>query len=279
VSAEFFAGAFYCYFERKMIKVCHVSHTSFRKLNMRKFILIFTVYLSFGICFAKNIHQTQIDNAENSFKKGNFLKTIEIYESLIQIEEVEDPYVYYNLSNAYFRAGNIGKAILNIEKASKLAPRDKDIKENMQFLHAEAGQEREQNIQDILLKHFSLNEITIASSIFIILFLLSFSLFLLKKNLSVKRIVILFIFFLIICLPLFALKSCDEFSVKKAVVLSSSIIRSGPGENNPEIFRFAEGKVVDIISESENWINITAHSKGKSVSGWIEAKNIGSINE
>ena len=148
---------------------------------MRKFILIFTVYLSFGICFAKNIHQTQIDNAENSFKKGNFLKTIEMYESLIQIEEVEDPYVYYNLSNAYYRAGNIGKAILNIEKASKLAPRDKDIKENMQFLHAEAGQEREQNIQDILLKHFSLNEITIASSIFIILFLLSFSLFLLKK--------------------------------------------------------------------------------------------------
>jgi tetratricopeptide (TPR) repeat protein len=246
---------------------------------MRKFILIFTVYLSFGICFAKNIHQTQIDNAENSFKKGNFLKTIEIYESLIQVEEVEDPYVYYNLSNAYFRAGNIGKAILNIEKASKLAPRDKDIKENMQFLYVEAGEEREQNIQDILLKHFSLNEITIASSIFIILFLLSFSLFLLKRNLSVKKIVTLFIFFLIICLPLFVLKSRDEFSVKKAVVLSSSIIRSGSGENNPEIFRLAEGKVVDIISESENWINITAHSKGKSVSGWIEAKNIGSINE
>jgi hypothetical protein len=49
---------------------------------MRKFILIFTVYLSFGICFAKNIHQTQIDNAENSFKKENFLKTIENTKAL-----------------------------------------------------------------------------------------------------------------------------------------------------------------------------------------------------
>ncbi|MDR2351395.1 MAG: tetratricopeptide repeat protein [Endomicrobium sp.] len=111
------------------------------------------------------------------------------------MEKVEDPYVYYNLSNAYYRAGNIGKAILNIEKASKLAPRDKDIKEKMHFLHVEAGQEREQNIQDIILKHFSLNEITIASSIFIILFLLSFSLFLFKRNSFVKRITILFIFF------------------------------------------------------------------------------------
>jgi hypothetical protein len=65
----------------------------------------------------------------------------------------------------------------------------------MHFLHVEAGQEREQNIQDIILKHFSLNEITIASSIFIILFLLSFSLFLFKRNSFVKRITILFIFF------------------------------------------------------------------------------------
>jgi hypothetical protein len=246
---------------------------------MRKFILTFTVGLSFGICFAKNMHQTQIDNAENSFKKGDFFKTIEIYESLIQIEKIEDPYFYYNLSNAYYRAGNIGKAILNIEKASKLAPRDKDIKKNRQFLYVETGQKREQNIQDIFLNHFSLNEITIALSIFIILFLLSFSLFLLKRNPFVKKIVILFIFFSIICLPIFVLKSCDEFSVKKAVVLSSSIIRSGPGENNPEVFRLYEGKVVNIISESENWINITVNSKDENVSGWIEAKNIGSINE
>jgi hypothetical protein len=246
---------------------------------MRKFILIFTVCLICGVCFAKNIHQTQIDNAENSFKKGDFLKTIEIYESLIQIEKVKNPYVYYNLSNAYYRAGNIGKAILNMERASNLDPWDEDIKENMRFLHAEAGQEREQNIQDVLLKHFSLNEIIIALSIFIILFLLSFSLFLLKRNSSLKRIVVLFTFFLIICLPLFVLKGCDEFSVKKAVVLSSSVIRSGPGENNPEIFRLSEGKVVNIVSESEDWININVHSKDENVSGWIEAKNIGSINE
>jgi tetratricopeptide (TPR) repeat protein len=163
---------------------------------MRKFILIFTVCLSFGICFANNIHQIQIDNAEDSFKKGDFLKTIEIYESLIQIEKVKDPYVYYNLSNAYYRTGNIGKAILNIEKALKLAPRDKDIKNNADFLYTAAGHIRQQKIQDIVLKHFSLNEITIVSSIFIILFLLSFSLFILKRNSSsVKRTVILFVFF------------------------------------------------------------------------------------
>ncbi|MDR2437284.1 MAG: tetratricopeptide repeat protein, partial [Endomicrobium sp.] len=204
---------------------------------MKKIILIFIVCLSFGICFAKNMHQTQLDNAEDVFKKGGFQKTIEIYESLIKIEKIKDPYVYYNLSNAYYRAGNIGKAILNIEKALKLAPRDKDIKENAQFLHLETGQKRGQTIQDVLLKHFSLNEITITLSIFIILFLLSLSLFILKSNKSTKRTVIFLLFFLIVCLPIFVLKGCDEFYIKKAVVLSPSVVRSGPGENNPDIFR------------------------------------------
>jgi hypothetical protein len=246
---------------------------------MKKIVLIFIVCLSFGICFAENTHQIQLDNAEESFKKGDFQKTIEIYESLIKIEKIKDPYVYYNLSNAYYRTGNIGKAILNIEKALKLAPRDKDIKENTYFLYLEAGQKREQAVQDVLLKHFSLNEITIALSIFIILFLLSLSLFLLKRNKSTKRMVIFLLFSLIVCLPIFVLKGCDEFSIKKAVVLSPSVVRSGPGENNPEIFRISEGKVVNITSESNDWLSINTKLKDESVSGWIEAKNVGSIDE
>jgi tetratricopeptide (TPR) repeat protein len=246
---------------------------------MKKIVLIFIVCLGFGICFAENIHQTQLDNAEESFKKGDFQRTIEIYESLIKIEKIKDPYVYYNLSNAYYRAGNIGKAILNIEKALKLAPRDKDIKENAQFLHLEAGQKREQTIQDILLKHFSLNEITIALSIFIILFFFSLSLSLLKRNKSIKRTAIFLLFSLIACLSIFILKGCDELSIKKAVILSPSVVRSGPGENNPEIFRISKGKVVNIISESNDWLSINTKLKNESVSGWIEAKNVGSINE
>jgi hypothetical protein len=246
---------------------------------MKKIILIFIIYLNFGICFAKNMHQTQLENAEELFKKGDFQKTIEIYESLIKIEKIKDPYVYYNLSNAYYRAGNIGKAILNIEKALKLAPRDKDIKENAQFLHLEAGQKREQAIQYVFLKHFSLNEITIALSIFIILFLLSLSLFILKGNKSTNRTVMFLLFLLIVCLPIFVLKGCDEFSTKKAVVLSPSVVRSGPGESNPDIFRIPEGKIVNIISESDNWLSINTKLKNENVSGWVEAKNVGSINE
>src|SRR4029077_19623718 len=41
--------------------------------------------------------------------------------------------VYFNLGNAYFRAGNPGRAILNYERARRLMPRDPDLHANLGF--------------------------------------------------------------------------------------------------------------------------------------------------
>lgn len=40
---------------------------------------------------------------------------------------------YYNLANAYYRLDNLGKAILNYERALKYAPCDKDIQFNLEL--------------------------------------------------------------------------------------------------------------------------------------------------
>ena len=40
--------------------------------------------------------------------------------------------VYYNLGNAYFRAGNFGRAILNYRKAKLYRPRDPLLEANLQ---------------------------------------------------------------------------------------------------------------------------------------------------
>ena len=246
---------------------------------MKKILSLLIICFCFGICCAKSMYQTQIDNAEENFKKGNFSKTIEIYESLIQIEKVNNPYIHYNLSNAYYRNCNLGKAILNIEKALKLAPRDNDIKNNAQYLHSIAGNDRQKILADIVLQHFSLNEITIVFSVVLILFITSLSLLLIKRSLIFKKFTASSIIFLIACIPLLCLKVYDEFSVRKAVLVSASSIRSGPGNNNPGIFTLPEGKIASIVAKSGDWINIKVESENKKLTGWIESNAIGSINE
>jgi hypothetical protein len=246
---------------------------------MKKFILFVLIFVYFSFCFASNVYRTQIDNAEKNFKEGNFSKSIEIYESLIKVEKIEDPYIYYNLSNAYYRNGDVGKAILNIEKALKLAPRDKEIKNNMQFLYSLVGHSKEQAIKDTFLKHFTLNEITIVTSILLIFFICILSLFIIKKMQFFKHFIVLLILFLLLCGSALTLKGCQEFMLKGAVILSSANVRSGPGENNPEISTVYEGKLVNIVSRSGDWVNIKFKSNGKNFVGWIRASDVGNINE
>ncbi|OEG69306.1 hypothetical protein ATZ36_10265, partial [Candidatus Endomicrobiellum trichonymphae] len=200
------------------------------------------------------------------------------YESLIQIEKVNNLYIYYNLSNAYYRNGNLGKAILNIEKALRLAPRDREIKNNTEYLNTVAGLVRQKSFPDTFVQYFSLNEITAASAVIAILFLTALSLFVIKRKLILKKAAAVSVVFLIICIPLFALKVYNEIAVKEAIVLSASNIRSGPGENNSDIFTIPEGKIVSVVSKNGNWNNIKTESENKSLTGWIENSALGSIN-
>jgi tetratricopeptide (TPR) repeat protein len=47
--------------------------------------------------------------------------------------------VYFNLGNAYFRAGETGRAVLNYERARRLSPRDPDILANLRFAQQKLG--------------------------------------------------------------------------------------------------------------------------------------------
>src|ERR1051326_9200952 len=70
--------------------------------------------------------------ANEAYTKGNFAKAAEEYEKSIA-EGYGSPELYYNLGNSYYKLDNIGKSILNYERAKKLAPQDEDIAFNLKL--------------------------------------------------------------------------------------------------------------------------------------------------
>ena len=76
--------------------------------------------------------------ANQLYDAGKFAEAAAIYE---KIEPKSAP-VYFNLGNACFRDGRIGLAILNYERARKLAPRDPDILANLKFAEQRLGIEQ-----------------------------------------------------------------------------------------------------------------------------------------
>jgi tetratricopeptide (TPR) repeat protein len=66
------------------------------------------------------------------YGKGQFEAAAEAYESVLEAGQ-QSAALYYNLGNAYMRSGRPGLAILNYERARRLAPGDADILTNLGF--------------------------------------------------------------------------------------------------------------------------------------------------
>ena len=75
------------------------------------------------------------DSANKLYGQGKFRDAAAAYERLIQSGTVS-PVVYFNLGNAYFESEQLGHAIAALREAEDLAPRDPDVRANLQFIRA-----------------------------------------------------------------------------------------------------------------------------------------------
>ncbi|WP_373652350.1 tetratricopeptide repeat protein [Schlesneria sp. DSM 10557] len=89
----------------------------------------------------------QVSAADSGAAERSFVRALELFDSAKSTEDylksaselesiVADGYrngaVYYNLGNAYFRAGQFGRAILNYRKARSYLPTDPYLKANLE---------------------------------------------------------------------------------------------------------------------------------------------------
>jgi len=78
-------------------------------------------------------------HAGGLYSDGRYLDAARAYEEVLAAG-VESPNVYYNLGNAYFRAGEIGRAVFNYERARRLAPSDPDVLANLAFARSRGAE-------------------------------------------------------------------------------------------------------------------------------------------
>ncbi len=90
--------------------------------------------------------QRHLESAERAFRRGveleetdpsaaeeQYERALLHYERLVRDDGVRNGRLYYNIGNAYFRLGDIGRAILNYERASLYMPGDENVKANLEY--------------------------------------------------------------------------------------------------------------------------------------------------
>jgi tetratricopeptide (TPR) repeat protein len=81
---------------------------------------------------------TRLDEANRAYESGRYDEAAILFEQLISDHGYSAP-LCFDLANAEFKAGHIGIALLNYERARYLAPGDPDINHNLQIARKQAG--------------------------------------------------------------------------------------------------------------------------------------------
>lgn len=254
---------------------------------MRKYVLLLISMIGlWAPSFAAGEPGALWDKANQAYIDADYRSAIEGYDSIVRMGYAGHK-LYYNLANAYFKNGEIGKAVLYYNKAQKLAPSDEDIRHNL----AVANGYVKDNIEAVpefffktwirtLRGTMSSNAWAVWSIVLFASGLAALALFLLARGLGLRKAGF---YGALACLVLFAVCVAFSSAGKResrdgsfAVVMASAApVKSSPDVSSKDIFVLHEGTKVKVIEQLNEWREITIADGNK---GWILASSIETID-
>ena len=223
------------------------------------------------------------NSANQAYVDGRWADAVGGY-SLISGMGLESAPLYCNTADAYYKDGNIAKAILYYERALKLDPSYSDARFNLELMRA-GIQDRIEAVPEFVLKTWARDICYIMDSnawavCFIILFALALAmalLFILSPSVAGRRTGF-FVGILVLFLAAFAMtfslwQKRDGMSADDAVVMRpvTSVKSSPSAESSTDLFILHEGTKVKIIDSVGSWNNIEL-ADGRQ--GWILSGDI-----
>ena len=229
--------------------------------------------------------ESTLKEAEEAYAKEDYTQAIELYESVLK-SYGESAMVYYNLGNAYYKAGKVAPAILNYERALLLNPGDSDTRFNLQVARQKTVDKIEPIGEFFLTRWIGTVEDVysvdgwaqwgVAS---FVLFIGCLVLFFFSKWIRLKKIGFFAgICFLLISLVanLFADSQQDKLLHRAdAIVFASTVtVKSSPDASGTDLFILHEGTKVTIKSTLGEWSEIQLEDGNV---GWMPSKEIQQI--
>jgi tetratricopeptide (TPR) repeat protein len=230
--------------------------------------------------FSEAVRLDQFQQGNHLYREGKYLDAANVYEGLVENKLFAE--LYYNLGNAYFKAGKPGLAVLNYERALNLNPRDRDILANLSYVtrlieyKIEDKRNWYQRKVSQLLRLVTFDECMFISFLAYFVFMAG-----LVIHLAVKKVPLfekagrLALVFVILCsLPLL-LKYAESGAGKRGIVTDlQTEVRYGPSGSDRIAFRLAEGLEVILDDEKEDWYRIRLRD-GRS--GWAVKTEVTAI--
>ena len=225
-------------------------------------------------------------SAGDAYRSGDFKTSIELYEKVINesiSNNIVSAQLYYNLGNAYYRDNQIGKAILNYERALLLDPGDSDIRHNLRFANNRKI-DRITPTGDIFLSNwfkairnlYNSNVWAVIAIISFVLSIIALAAYLFVSVLWVRKtafysFIVLFLLMIVFNIFSFSQKREQIRGDNAIVMVGAAGVNASPDDNSNELFELHEGAKVRVKGSDGNWLEIEIDNGSV---GWTKKDNI-----
>jgi len=240
-------------------------------------LILFMLFGLFCIAFGQTPKEV-FNEANKCYAKGDWQKAADLYNQLLENGE-KTPELYYNLGNTNLKMQKVGLALLNFERAARIAPQDTDIRFNLEFARKLCGEPEPSFIESALMflpNQFTLNQLALlCSALFVLLsgVLITYFVTTRKKLLFVALAIFCA---LVLFLLFFGIKlNAEKFSSFAIVVKSPAEVRNGPSDENSVGFSLPEGRKVLLLGKSGQWVAVGLKTEG--YKGWVQSQFVEKI--
>jgi tetratricopeptide (TPR) repeat protein len=247
---------------------------SYNIIRVRNFIPV-ALLLCLSLIVAAQQPADLYKTASQLYKAGQFEQAAADYEKILG-QGYKTAEVYYNLGNCYYKLNTLNKAIVNYERALKLAPQDEDIQHNLNIANTKVVDKIVPvptlailNAWDNFVSFRSSNSWALLAISCIWLALVFFAVYLFV---GIRRFSFwmgtLFVAASLAFIVLANKQSNKEQQADTAILMvTNQFVKSAPDANGNDQFMLHEGVKFEILDRVGDWSKIRL-ADGKI--GWIE---------
>lgn len=202
----------------------------------------------------------------NAYRDGKFDLAVKEYETALESGQVSWP-AFYNLGNAYYKTGNLARAILNYEKALRLNPAHPDVRHNLSLSNLQIEDKRPDytdtglmGIWNSIERKFTVDGWAWISIVFTFLVFFTVVGIYSVRNGMLKRLLFASVFVWIFCSLMaivFAQSQYAAFRKKEGIIMELALnVSSEPKTSSTALFVLHSGSKVEVLDASGDWLKI-----------------------
>lgn len=226
--------------------------------------------------------------ANDLYDGKQFAQAAQAYQQLVN-QGFADSALFYNLGNAYFKQGDLGRAIVSYRRAERLAPRDPDIQANLDLARGLAVDRIDEDNNHVFLGRLAqvtqvwltTDELALVALGLWFMFAFLFVAFTNSRGGSHLReglqyaLIVASILLAVGVLSLADRLYVDEARSEGVIVASEVDVTSGPSSQHVTEFTLHSGTEVSLIETRGSWMRLAL--PGGRFQGWVPASAVEAV--